>query len=49
MTAPDRARFAAEARAHVAAHFSLAVMQGETLVVYDRLLGTKLAENLRKA
>ncbi len=41
-----RARLGARSRAHVLAHFSLAQMKAETLAVYDRLLGTNLANRL---
>jgi glycosyltransferase involved in cell wall biosynthesis len=42
--APDeRARMGARARAHVLDSFSLKAMKEQTLKVYDRLLGTKLA------
>ena len=44
-----RARLAGAARAHVAANFSLPVMQARTLAVYDRLLGTALAQTPRNA
>ena len=44
-----RARLAAAARAHVAASFGLPVMQAQTLAVYDRLLGTALAQPPRNA
>lgn len=40
-------QLAINARNHVAAHFGLDVMQHQTLAVYDRLLGTKLAGILR--
>lgn len=39
-----RAVLGGRARAHVLAHFSLRAMQRATLAVYDRLLGTTLAE-----
>jgi len=42
-------QLAIAARNHVARHFSLEVMQRQTLAVYDRLLGTKLAEIPRNA
>lgn len=39
----ERARMGARARAHVLDSFSLRTMKEQTLKVYDRLLGTKLA------
>jgi len=39
----ERARMGARARAHVLGSFSLRTMKEQTLKVYDRLLGTKLA------
>ncbi|MCK5090105.1 MAG: glycosyltransferase, partial [Hyphomicrobiaceae bacterium] len=39
----ERARMGARARAHVLDSFSLKAMKEQTLKVYDRLLGTKLA------
>lgn len=41
-----RSRMGARARAHVARNFTLLAMQRSTLAVYDRLLGTRLAETL---
>ncbi len=40
----DRAALSRRARDHVARHFSILSMQRATLVVYDGLLGTRLAE-----
>jgi glycosyltransferase involved in cell wall biosynthesis len=44
MAPAERARFAGEARSHVAHQFSLEKMQRQTLAVYDELLGTGLGE-----
>jgi glycosyltransferase involved in cell wall biosynthesis len=44
----ERAEIGARARAHVAASFTLARMQGLTLAVYHELLGTDLAERFRR-
>ena len=43
LPAPDREVLGARARAHVLDRFSLAQMKSQTLAVYDRLLGTRLA------
>lgn len=43
MPVEARGALGARARAHVLARFSLARMKSETLAVYDRLLGTRLA------
>ena len=43
LTAEERARMGAHARAHVASNFSLEGMKQQTLKVYDGLLGTHLA------
>jgi len=45
----ERAEISARARAHVAANFTLARMQGLTLAIYDELLGTDLAERFRRS
>jgi glycosyltransferase involved in cell wall biosynthesis len=44
-----RAAIGERARRHVLAAFSLAAMQRQTLAVYDRLLGTRLAEAFGRA
>jgi glycosyltransferase involved in cell wall biosynthesis len=43
----NRAALGARARRHVAARFALSEMQRATLAVYDELLGTKFAAELR--
>ena len=43
----ERALIGNRARAHVAANFTLARMQEQTLAVYDELLGTDLAARFR--
>lgn len=42
LPASERAALAVRARAHVLAQFTVEAMQGRTLAVYDRLLGTVL-------
>ena len=49
LKAAERAAIGSRARAHVAANFTLAQMQGATLAVYDELLGTDLAERFKRA
>jgi hypothetical protein len=44
MSPEERARMGARARNHVLKSFSLKQMKQQTLQVYDRLLGTHMAE-----
>ncbi|MDX2201585.1 MAG: glycosyltransferase family 4 protein [Hyphomicrobiaceae bacterium] len=47
LSQPQRERLGERARAHVLAHYTKRNLQLETLAVYDRLLGTGLAQRFR--
>lgn len=49
LSAESRAAMGQRGRTHVLRSFSVAEMQGRTLTVYDRLLGTDLAGQFRQA